>query len=74
MKRAYDKPAAEDGLRILIDRLWPRGLTKDKAAIDHWFKRSPPARNYASGFHTIPSDGASFADATSANSKPMFWK
>ncbi|HEU4428891.1 MAG TPA: DUF488 family protein, partial [Myxococcota bacterium] len=42
-KRAYDAPAASDGRRILIDRLWPRGLTKAKARIDHWARAIAPS-------------------------------
>ena len=42
LKRAYDKPAKADGYRILIDRLWPRGLTKEEAAIDEWAKDLAP--------------------------------
>ena len=38
LKRAYDDPVAADGLRILVDRLWPRGVKKDAAAIDLWAK------------------------------------
>ncbi len=37
-KRVYEQPDKEDGTRILVDRLWPRGLTKEKAAIDLWLK------------------------------------
>lgn len=43
IKRVYDAPAASDGRRILVDRLWPRGLTKDKAKIDHWAKDVSPS-------------------------------
>jgi uncharacterized protein YeaO (DUF488 family) len=42
LKRVYEKPAAADGTRILVDRLWPRGLKKKAAAIDHWFKEIAP--------------------------------
>jgi uncharacterized protein YeaO (DUF488 family) len=35
-KRAYDPPSSKDGVRILVDRLWPRGLRKDAAALDLW--------------------------------------
>jgi uncharacterized protein YeaO (DUF488 family) len=42
LKRAYDPPSEEDGVRILVDRLWPRGLTKAKAAIDVWMKDVAP--------------------------------
>jgi len=38
LKRAYEVPAPEDGMRILVDRLWPRGLSKQRAAIDQWMK------------------------------------
>jgi uncharacterized protein YeaO (DUF488 family) len=43
LKRAYEKPAAEDGVRILIDRLWPRGVSKAAAAIDQWAKDIAPS-------------------------------
>jgi uncharacterized protein YeaO (DUF488 family) len=42
IKRVYEKPSGEDGFRILVDRLWPRGLTKDKAAINLWLKEIAP--------------------------------
>lgn len=42
IKRVYEKPAKEDGTRILVDRLWPRGLTKEKAGIDLWLKEIAP--------------------------------
>src|SRR5688572_31695079 len=43
LKRAYEPITASDGTRILIDRLWPRGLTKEKAAIDRWAKDLSPS-------------------------------
>lgn len=43
LKRAYDPPAPEDGLRILVDRLWPRGVTKQEAKIDIWAKDVAPS-------------------------------
>lgn len=43
IKRAYEPPAAADGKRILIDRLWPRGIKKTDAAIDQWFKDLAPS-------------------------------
>lgn len=42
-KRIYDQPDADDGARVLVDRLWPRGLSKDKAAIDRWLKEVAPS-------------------------------
>jgi len=43
IKRVYDAPDAGDGRRILVDRLWPRGLTKEKAKIDYWAKDVSPS-------------------------------
>lgn len=43
LKRAYDPPAASDGTRILVDRLWPRGVSKANAAIDQWDKIIAPS-------------------------------
>lgn len=43
IKRAYLPPSAEDGVRVLVDRLWPRGLRKSEAAIDRWLKDLAPS-------------------------------
>jgi len=43
LKRAYDDPVAADGMRILVDRLWPRGVKKATAAIDFWAKDLAPS-------------------------------
>ena len=43
VKRVYDAPHGKDGLRILVDRLWPRGLTKQDAAIDQWLRECAPS-------------------------------
>jgi uncharacterized protein YeaO (DUF488 family) len=43
LKRAYDAPHSEDGKRILVERLWPRGVSRDKAALDHWTKDIAPS-------------------------------
>ena len=42
IKRVYEEPAATDGFRVLVDRLWPRGLTRKKAALDAWAKDIAP--------------------------------
>ena len=42
MKRVYDPPEKGDGVRVLVDRLWPRGLSRDKAAVDHWIREIAP--------------------------------
>lgn len=43
VKRVYDPPSPEDGLRVLLDRLWPRGLSKEKAQVDWWAKELAPS-------------------------------
>lgn len=43
IKRVYEAPDPEDGLRILVDRLWPRGLSKEGAKIDEWFREIAPS-------------------------------
>lgn len=54
LKRAYEPPAASDGTRILIDRLWPRGVTKAKAAIDLWLKDVAPSTELRKWFGHDP--------------------
>ena len=43
VKRVYEKPSRDDGSRILVERLWPRGLTKERAAVDLWLKEVAPS-------------------------------
>ena len=43
LKRVYEKPAKQDGVRVLVERLWPRGLTKQEAKIDLWLKEAAPS-------------------------------
>ena len=43
LKRVYEEPSLEDGFRILVDRLWPRGLTKEKAGVDLWLRELGPS-------------------------------
>jgi uncharacterized protein YeaO (DUF488 family) len=54
LKRAYDKPSAEDGGRILVDRLWPRGISKDAAALEYWAKDLAPSTELRKWFHHEP--------------------
>ena len=54
LKRAYDAPAAADGTRVLVDRLWPRGVKKDKAAIDLWAKELAPSTELRKWFGHDP--------------------
>ena len=54
IKRVYERPAKEDGTRILVDRLWPRGLTKQKASIDLWLKEIAPTTELRKWFNHEP--------------------
>jgi uncharacterized protein YeaO (DUF488 family) len=54
LKRVYEPAAPEDGVRVLIDRLWPRGLTKKMAAIDHWMKDIAPSSELRKWFGHDP--------------------
>lgn len=51
VKRVYEEPSAEDGLRILVDRLWPRGVSKEAARIDLWAKELTPSNELRKWFH-----------------------
>lgn len=51
VKRVYDAPAPQDGARILVDRLWPRGLTREAAALDDWDKLVSPSNELRRWFH-----------------------
>ena len=54
LKRAYEPPTDDDGTRILIDRLWPRGITKKRAAIDQWMKDISPSTDLRKWFGHDP--------------------
>jgi uncharacterized protein YeaO (DUF488 family) len=55
VKRVYDPPEPGDGLRILVDRLWPRGLTKEKARVDLWLRNLSPSDALRKRLHADPS-------------------
>ena len=55
IKRVYEEPSTSDGKRILIDRLWPRGLTKEKAKVDLWLKDIAPSTELRQWFGHDPS-------------------
>jgi uncharacterized protein YeaO (DUF488 family) len=61
LKRVYEPPFENDGTRILVERLWPRGVSKEKAAIDLWLKEIAQVRNSVSGMATKLHGGMSFA-------------
>lgn len=54
IKRVYEPPAQEDGFRVLIDRLWPRGLTKEKAKLNQWMKEVAPSDELRKWFSHDP--------------------
>jgi uncharacterized protein YeaO (DUF488 family) len=60
IKRAYDAPSPQDGKRILVDRLWPRGLTKEKAKIDVWLKEIAPSAELREWFGHDPAKWSEF--------------
>lgn len=60
IKRVYEEPDASDGKRILVDRLWPRGLTKEKAKVDLWLKDVAPSTELRKWFAHDPAKWAEF--------------
>lgn len=54
LKRAYDPPDPADGTRVLVDRLWPRGVSKAEASIDHWAKDLAPSAELRTWFSHDP--------------------
>ncbi len=54
VKRVYEAPSRSDGARVLVDRLWPRGLTKEKAAIDSWLRDLAPSNELRQWYHANP--------------------
>ena len=60
IKRVYEEPDKDDGVRILVDRLWPRGLTKEKAAVDLWLKEIAPTTELRKWFGHDPDKWKSF--------------
>ena len=62
IKRVYEEPEANDGRRILVDRLWPRGLTKEKAKVDLWLKDIAPSTELRKWFGHDPEKWRSFRE------------
>ena len=63
VKRIYEPAAADDGFRVLVDRLWPRGLAKAKARIDEWLKDIAPSDALRHAFHDQPAKWRHFVTA-----------
>jgi len=60
VKRVYEKAAPTDGKRVLVDRLWPRGVSKDRAALDAWLRDLAPSDALRKWFHASPGAWAVF--------------
>ena len=60
LKRVYEPPSLQDGARVLVDRLWPRGLTKEAAALDAWLKDVAPSNELRKWFHAHPPQWSKF--------------
>lgn len=54
IKRVYEEPAPTDGYRVLVDRLWPRGVSKDRAKLDLWLKEVAPSSELREWFGHVP--------------------
>jgi len=62
LKRIYEAPAADDGYRVLVDRLWPRGVRRDDAALDAWMKDVAPSKDLRTWWDHDPDRFAEFAE------------
>lgn len=69
IKRAYKPPEESDGFRILIDRLWPRGVSKEKAKLDLWLKDVAPSNELRKWFSHDPSKWQEFQEKYRAELK-----
>jgi len=66
LKRAYEAPSKSDGVRVLVERLWPRGVTKERAALDLWLKDVAPSPALRTWFGHDPKKWEGF--------KERYWK
>jgi uncharacterized protein YeaO (DUF488 family) len=62
IRRVYEEPAAEDGARVLVDRIWPRGLRKDAARLDEWAKDVAPSTELRTWYRHDPAKFDEFRD------------
>jgi uncharacterized protein YeaO (DUF488 family) len=61
LKRAYDPPAKADGQRVLVDRIWPRGVSKDELRLDDWLKDVAPSTDLRKWFNHDPAKWKPFS-------------
>ena len=69
-KRVYERPETDDGYRVLVDRLWPRGLTKERAGVDEWLREAGPSDDLRRWFHDNPEKWDEFKASYRENSGP----
>jgi len=62
LKRVYDPPSLNDGVRVLVDRLWPRGLSKQKAKLKLWLKEIAPSDELRKWYHAHPTQWPKFRE------------
>ncbi len=62
LKRVYEVASPQDGARVLVDRLWPRGLTKEDAALDAWLRALAPSDELRKWFHAHPQQWSKFRE------------
>lgn len=76
LKRAYDPAEEGDGRRFLVDRLWPRGINKEKLALDAWLKEASPSNDLRRWFHNNPSQWSEFQRRYRAEleAQPRSWQ
>ncbi len=60
LKRVYDEPSPEDGYRVLVERLWPRGISKERAAVDLWLREVAPSPELRTWFGHDPAKWEEF--------------
>lgn len=70
IKRAYDPPADDDGVRVLVDRLWPRGIKKENLALDQWVKELAPSTRLRQWFGHDPARWQEFCQRYAAELPP----
>jgi len=63
LKRVYEQPSKKDGFRVLVDRLWPRGVSREKANVDAWIKDVGPSSHLRQWFQHDPKKFSSFKQA-----------
>jgi uncharacterized protein YeaO (DUF488 family) len=61
VRRIYDEPTREDGTRVLVDRIWPRGMTKERARLDEWCKKVAPSTELRTWYAHDPQRFAEFS-------------